>query len=173
MNPLQKFVKDSINNDIREDSISTQCSAGLYTYIGIDPFYRVCHKCVAQDDSNNTFVFVWEFSECPNTSCPSGCICNVCDGEGPWGDGPCYCVVYDANPNAADFTFHKIPIAVAWPHLDTREKLSVYEVDPGFVYTQIPDAHNWYFPAKKQANEEDGVYREKHSRRIRREKIGI
>jgi len=167
--PLEKFINENVGLGSMQ-KWQRFCSDGVYTHLGIDQKHRVCHRAFAQDDSGNTFMCIWEFSECPSTSCPLGCICDMCQGCGPWYEGPCACVVWDNNPNDADFQFHKIPITVAWNFIDTREKLAVYEVDPGFVYAKNAKAHEWYFEEKKKANEDDGVYREKHARRIRREK---
>ena len=173
---MQKYEKisDFSSKNSRFFRYMYFCSDGVYTYLGIDPKSRVCHRAFAQDDDGNTFMCIWEFSECPSTACPLGCICDMCMGCGPWLDGPCRCIIWEDKPSLTDddFDFHKIPVNVAWNFIDTREKLAVYEVDPGFVYTKDSKAHDWYFQAKKEANEEDGVYREKHARRIRKEKKG-
>ncbi len=168
--PLEKFIDKNVSPGSMQ-KWHFRCSDGVYTYLEIDSKYRVCHRAFAQDDYGNTFMCLWEFSECTSMSCPLGCICNMCLGNGPWLDGPCRCVVWDDDPNNIDFQFHKISINNIWDHLGTREKLAVYEVDPGFVYTKYPKAHEWYFEEKKKTNEEDGVYAKKNASRARREKM--
>ena len=88
--------------------------------------------------------------------------------------GPCDCIASTYfNERYSDddrFTYFKIPINNVWNHLDAREKIAVYEVDPGFVFSIIPDAQNWYYPAKKELNDVEGVYASKKARAIKRQK---
>ena len=116
------------------------------------------------------------FPECPVSNCEEVlCYCMACQGSGAWGTyGPCDCIAStyfnERNPNDDRFEYFKIPVNLIWAHLDTREKIALYEVDPGFVFTVIPNAQNWYYPAKKALNDTEGVYAAKKARAIKREK---
>jgi hypothetical protein len=103
----------------------------------------------------------------------------ACEGTGAWGQyGPCNCIAYSdqwnnyAAPDPEDdrYVFTKISIATIWPHLDEREKVDAFDIDPCFVYGIMPNAQDWYFPARNAINELDGKNNAKNARRMRREK---
>lgn len=177
-NPFDEWVRREFGPDSVLQKRQWFASDSILVHIGLETKNYCFNRGIVTDSDGNTFFCVWRFPDCPNVCYALGCVCDMpCMGDGPWGydNGPCSDVVWDwwrSDAHALDFEsdFWKVPIATAWPHLDIREQLATYEVDPGFVYTIMTNAHDWYFAAKKQANEEDGVYREKHARRIRREK---
>ena len=171
---LWQYVRKEFGKNVEMQRWYPYCSDSLTTYLGLDSVY-IAQRCFVQNENYETFICIWAFPDCPNDKCEGMCFCMACQGTGAWGPyGPCDCIASNyfdrRDPNDDRFSYFKIPINNVWNFLDTREKIAVYEVDPGFVFSIIPDAQNWYYPAKKELNDVEGVYASKKARAIKRQK---
>jgi hypothetical protein len=172
---LLQYVRKQFGKTAEMQRWYPYCSDSLMTHLGLDRHTYLAQRCLMQNEDYETFLCVWAFPDCPNHKCEVICYCMACEGSGAWGEyGPCDCIASNyfdrRDPNDDRFHYFKIPISNAWAHLDAREKIAVYELDPAFVFSLIPDAQNWYYPTKKELNDVEGVYDAKKSRAIKRQK---
>ena len=160
---LTSYIRSEFNRNTLMQRWFPYCSDSALIFLGINHIKRSAQRAFV-NENDQTYFCVWEFPDCPNHSCETICWCMACEGTGAWGEyGPCSCIAYNGHyyqnheiepPDPFDdrYAYHKIKLQDIWPHLSERERVDAYDVDPCFVYEIMPNADEWYYPAREIIN---------------------